>query len=165
MGLIKKSKNVTTAERDLVKRLTKKCIKEIIKAKWEITGPNSKRLTMADVWDKLYLKIKCKGQRSYGGKNYVCIDISEFRKGHTFFTEYARIKSDPIIGAMEFETSEDALLALIAHEVAHMIHYNYFIYTPWLRGGDNTPHGQSWQKIYRILRRELVNTNKARLAA
>ena len=66
MGLIKKSKNVTTAERDLVKRLTKKCIKEIVKAKWEITGPNSKRLTMADVWDKLYLKIKCKGQRSYG---------------------------------------------------------------------------------------------------
>ena len=55
MGLIKKSKNVTTAERDLVKRLTKKCIKEIVKAKWEITGPNAKRLTMADVWDKLYL--------------------------------------------------------------------------------------------------------------
>ena len=165
MGLIKKSKNVTTAERDLVKRLTKKCIKEIVKAKWEITGPNSKRLTMADVWDKLYLKIKCKGQRSYGGKNYVCIDVAQFRKGNTFVDEYARIKNDPVIGAMEFETAEDALMALVAHEVAHLIHFNYFIYTRWLRDIDNTPHGQGWQKIYRILRRELVNTNKARLAA
>ena len=53
----------------------------------------------------------------------------------------------------------------VAHEVAHMIHYNYWDTTRWLRNGDNTPHGQNWQKIYRILRRELVNTNKARLAA
>lgn len=165
MGLIKKSKNVTTAERDLVKRLTKKCIKEIVKAKWEITGPNSKRLTMADVWDKLYLKIKCKGQRSYGGKNYVCIDVARFRKGDTFVHEYARIKNDPVIGEMEFATPEDALMLTVAHEVAHMIHYNYWDTTRWLRNGDNTPHGQNWQKIYRILRRELVNTNKARLAA
>ncbi len=38
MGIIRKSKNVTTAERDLVKRLTRQCLKEIVKSKWEITG-------------------------------------------------------------------------------------------------------------------------------
>tara|TARA_B100000427_G_C15443448_1_gene566209 strand:+ start:283 stop:777 length:495 start_codon:yes stop_codon:yes gene_type:complete len=162
---ITKCKNVTTAERDLVKRLTKKCIKEIVKAKWEITGPNSKRLTMADVWDKLYLKIKCKGQRSYGGKNYVCIDVAQFRKGNTFVDEYARIKNDPVIGAMEFATPEDALMLTVAHEVAHMIHFNYWDTTRWLRNGDQSTHGKNWQKIYRILRRELVNKNIARLVA
>lgn len=154
---ITKCKNVTTAERDLVKRLTKKCIKEIVKVKWEILGPSSKRLTMADVWDKLYLKIKCKGQRSYGGKNYVCIDVAQFRKGNTFVDEYARIKNDPVIGAMEFATPEDALMLTVAHEVAHMIHFNYWDTTRWLRNGDQSTHGKNWQKIYRILRRELVN--------
>ncbi len=59
MGLIYKSKNVTTTERDLVKRLTKQCLKEIVKSKWEIVGPRSEKLTVAKVWDKLYLKIKC----------------------------------------------------------------------------------------------------------
>lgn len=165
MGIIRKSKNVTTTERDLVKRLTRQCLKEIVKSKWEITGPNSEKLTVSKVWDKLYLKVKCRGQSSYGGKNYMCIDVARFRKGNTFAHEYPRIKNDPVIGECTFETPEDALMLTVAHEVAHLIHYNYFIYTRWLREGDNTPHGKNWQKIYRILRRELVNKNVARIAA
>ncbi len=165
MGIIRKSKNVTTAERDLVKRLTRQCLKEIVKSKWEITGPNSEKLTLSKVWDKLYLNIKCRGQRSYGGKNYMCIDVARFRKGNTFAHEYPQIKNDPIIGECTFETPEEALMLTVAHEVAHLIHYNYFIYTRWLREGDNTPHGKNWQRIYRILRRELVNKNIARIAA
>tara|TARA_R110002012_G_scaffold5531_2_gene25035 strand:+ start:6560 stop:7075 length:516 start_codon:yes stop_codon:yes gene_type:complete len=162
MGLIYKSKNVTIAERDLVKRLTKQCLKEIVKSKWEITGPRSEKLTVAKVWDKLYLKIKCRSQSSYGGKNYMCIDVGQYRKGRTFQHEYARIKNDPIIGEGTFATPEDALMLIVAHEVAHLIHYNYFIHTRWLRDGDNTPHGKGWQKIYRILRREIVNKNMVR---
>ena len=165
MGIIRKSKNVTTAERDLVKRLTRQCLKEIVKSKWEITGPNSEKLTVSKVWDKLYLKVKCRGQSSYGGKNYLCIDVGQYRKGNTFQHEYARIKNDPVIGECAFETPEDALMLTVAHEVAHLIHYNYSIYTRWLRDGDNTPHGKNWQRIYRILRRELVNKNIARIAA
>ena len=165
MGIIRKSKNVTTAERDLVKRLTRQCLKEIVKSKWEITGPNSEKLTVSKVWDKLYLKVKCRGQSSYGGKNYMCIDVGQYRKGNTFQHEYARIKNDPVIGECAFESPEEALMLIVAHEVAHLIHYNYFIYTRWLREGDNTPHGKNWQKIYRILRRELVNKNVARIAA
>lgn len=165
MASVYKSKNVTPAERDLVKRLTKQCLKEIVKSKWEITGPNSKRLTVAEVWRKLFLKVKCRGQSSYGGQNYMCIDMSGYRKGRTFCHEYARIKNDPIIGECTFDTPEDALMLIVAHEVAHLIHYNYFTYTRWLRKGDNTPHGNNWQKIYRILRREVVNKNLARLVA
>ena len=165
MGIIRKSKNVTIAARDLVKRLTRQCLKEIVKSKWEITGPNSEKLTLSKVWDKLYLKVKCRGQSSYGGKNYMCIDVARFRKGNTFAHEYPRIKNDPVIGECTFETPEEALMLTVAHEVAHLIHYNYFIHTRWLRQGDNTPHGKNWQRIYRILRRELVNKNIARIAA
>ena len=81
MGIIRKSKNVTTAERDLVKRLTRQCLKEIVKSKWEITGPNSEKLTVSKVWDKLYLKVKCRGQSSSGGKNYMCIDVKSISQG------------------------------------------------------------------------------------
>lgn len=158
-GTTRKSKNVTIAERDLVKRLTRECLKEIVKSKWEITGPNSEKLTVSKVWDRLTFKVKCRGQASYGGENYICIDVSRFRKGDTFVHEYARIKNDPIIGEGTFTTPENALMLIVAHEVAHLIHDNYFKYTRWLRNGDNTPHGKNWQKIYRILRREVVNKN------
>ena len=96
----------------------------------------------------------------------MCIDVSQYRKGRTFQHEYARIKNDPIIGEGTFATPEDALMLIVAHEVAHLIHYTT---TSSIHGGcvtgDNTPHGKNWQKIYRILRRELVNKNVARIAA
>jgi len=154
---ITKGKNVTVAERDLVKRLIRECLKEIVKSKWEINGLTYKRLTVADVCKKVHFRVKCKGQRSFAWKSNISIDVSRYRRGELFENEYDRIKNDPIIGEGTFATPEQALMVIVAHEVAHLIHLNYWNTTRWLRNGDQSTHGKNWQKIYRILRRELVN--------
>lgn len=71
-----------------------------------------------------------------------------------FHVEYARIIDDPDIGSFVSDDWRDHVKAVIAHELAHAIAY-------WnkreIKGRDIKPHGSEWRKIYRHLRKELVN--------
>lgn len=78
--------------------------------------------------------------------------------------EYARINNDPVIGYINSWSSEVHLACTVAHELAHVFQYliRAKIYkkaatTKFEREYHRPGHGENWQSIYRLLRREYVN--------
>jgi predicted SprT family Zn-dependent metalloprotease len=152
---IEKRQAVKAAEAKLVEKLTKRCLREITKKKWELGELPVSYTRAQERMEKII--VNCSGKGSYGCARYISIDVSHYRAGNLYFTEYATVRDDPTIGARLFSTPEGALAALVAHEVAHHVQYRYGPVTRWLKKKYRKPHGEGWQAIYRILRREVVN--------
>lgn len=85
---------------------------------------------------------------------------------HTTFSEYKRFADDPVIGTFEGKNWEMALACLIAHEIGHCVQYTVKDETvldelgPRKRG-----HGDFWQNIYAILRKEFINQHNIPVAS
>lgn len=154
---VTKAKNVTIQERDLVVKLVKLCFKEIVKKEHEFELYGKR---VSGLMNNLFIEVKCKGQRSYGGLHRISIDISKWRKGNTYHLEYKAYSNDSVIGSREFNSPETALLGIVAHEVAHHIQFQYANQTRWLKKAGRA-HGDEFKAIYHILRSRVVNCYEA----
>jgi hypothetical protein len=142
-----RGKNVTPAEHKLVVKYANQCMRELKKAKYEL--PEFDGLAR--------VRTKHSGQRSYGNRSGIVIDISGYRNDRVVHREYASYERDSLIG--EFTGSvEHCLLALIAHEVAHHVQHRYAddMRDDWSKQM-RVLHGEGFKKLYRWLRVALVN--------
>lgn len=96
---------------------------------------------------------------SRAGASVIKIGLAGYRSGRKHFSEYSAFHKDPVIGSATFFTKEDALKALVAHEVSHHIQYRYGPNTSWLKNNYKKPHGEGFRTIYAILRGALCNQN------
>jgi hypothetical protein len=156
---ITKGSNVSTDTKNLVAKLTKQCLREMSKKKYEIiyrTYHNCPNVTYKQMLEDINIYVKKRGQRSNGGKYQITIDVSKYEKGNTTCYEYDAYKDDPTIGQFTADP-ETCLLGTVAHEVAHFIQYTYGPATRYLKNTYKKPHGEGFKYIYRQLRREIVN--------
>ena len=154
-----KGPNVTTAERDLVIKWTKRCLRELAKKEHELVDFHPRPQTVASLQKTLMVNIKARNQRSNGGRNQITIDVrdAEIRGKRERFGEYKAYASDPVIGDITIFDQEQGIAVIVAHEVAHHVQYRYGPYTRWLKKSYRKPHGRGFQDIYRILRSRVVN--------
>jgi len=146
-----KAENVTTAEKNLVIKYTKMCLREMAKKEHEL-GKSYQELL-----NSIAVNVKHRGQRSYGGSWGICIDVLYLRRKRIRLNEYTAYYKDPVIGSVDDITPELVLLGVVAHEVAHHIQHRCGPYTRWLKKIYRKPHGEGFQAIYRILRSRVVN--------
>ena len=160
-----KSKNVTTAEKNLVVRYTKLCLREKAKKKYELRSRYGE-VTLAELQSQCHVSVKFKGQTSYGWYEGISIDVYPLRRNLTSFVEYRAFDKDKIIGGSEAcglsPTPEDGVLLIVAHEVAHFVQLYCGPHTRWLKDKYRKPHGHGFQAIYRGLRAEVVNPRIAK---
>lgn len=79
--------------------------------------------------------------------------------GEWLFVEYSHIHNDSVIGGFISDDPRDHTRALVAHELAHAVHW-WHIQTGY--ESERTSHGKAWQAIYRELRVEWVNPLRAK---
>lgn len=117
---------------------------------------------------KMIVRYSDRYRKSWGGvkhgKPYISLVVSPYIncRSHQHFNEYAHIKNDAEIG--EFWGSWRKVIgALIAHELAHCVEYmNKLLYTKSAALSNETGfgnHGAVWQKIYRDLRGNFINSH------
>ena len=154
-----KGPNVTTAERDLVIKWTKRCLRELAKKEHELVDFHLRPQTAASLQATLMINIKARNQRSNGSRNQITIDVRDAycRGRHGKFGEYKAYASDPVIGDIAISDQEPGIAIIGAHESAHHVQYRYGPYTRWLKRSYRKPHGHGFQDIYRILRSRVVN--------
>lgn len=152
---ITKNKNVDKETADLVVKLTKLCLKEISKKKYEITS-SSKPVTYKELLDACNIKITNNWSTPYGGKRGIKIDVFAYTQGDTYCNEYKAYRKSPVIGGY-YANPEIVLLGIIAHEVSHFIQHAYGPTTRTLKKTYKKPHGEGFKMIYRYLRQALVN--------
>lgn len=158
---IAKAKNVSVAERNLVAKWVKKCLRELAKKDYEIADRfvDAKPIKYADMIGNIKVYCKGSGQVSNGGCYKINIDIKmadrEAKIGK--FHEYKAFENDPVIGAFKTDDVEAVIAATVAHEVAHHVQYRYGPCTRWLKKSYKKPHGDGFKDIYRILRARVVN--------
>ena len=154
-----KGPNVTTAERDLVIKWTKRCLRELAKKEHELVDFHLRPQTAASLQATLMVNVKARNQRSNGGRNQITIDVRDayWRGRNGKFGEYKAYASDPVIGDIAISDQEQGIAIIVAHEVAHHIQRRYGPYTRWLKKTCAKPHGRGFQDIYRILRSKVVN--------
>ena len=154
----KRGANVTPDEHKLVVKFAKQCLREICKKQYELEYRDGEPVVYAEALKRLKVKTKHSGQRSYGFSDLISIDMGEYRRCLTSFTEYKSFADDPVIGTIRNCDDRELLLkCLVAHEVAHHIQFKYGLYTRYLRNNFHKPHGDGFKTIYRELRRTLVN--------
>ena len=156
---VHKGPNVTTAERDLVVKWTKRCLRELAKKEHELVDFHLRPQTVASLQRSLMVNVKARNQRSNGGRNQITIDVrdAQIRGKRERFGEYKAYASDPVIGDIAISDQEQGIAIIVAHEVAHHVQYRYGPYTRWLKKSYRKPHGHGFQDIYRILRSRVVN--------
>ena len=156
---IAKGKNITADERKVVEKWTKRCLREMSKREHEITNFRGKQVVLKDLQAGLSVYVKGRGQCSNGGRDQITIDVRscDSRTTRGRYNEYKALADDPTIGSIDVATQEQCIAVVVAHEVAHHIQYRYGPHTRWLSKSYRKPHGQGFQDIYRILRRNVVN--------
>lgn len=159
---IRKSKNVTKEEAQLVKKFVLLCLKEIGRREHEIKmrdkkAPYTLRKATLKELSNMTVHVKARSQRSSGSDDSITIDIMYLRRKITKIWEYKSFAEDSVIGSVEMADPETVLLAVVAHEVAHYVQYRAGPHTYWLRRHFSKPHGQGFRQIYRILRSRIVN--------
>jgi hypothetical protein len=88
----------------------------------------------------------------------IMINTSCWQLGNKSWSEYKSFVNDPVIGRINVTDDEDILLCLVAHEVSHYVQYTFRNWFPeYLKKDYRKPHGPIFQKLYRYLRRDMVN--------
>ena len=139
-----------------VVQMVKRCLSLLKNSDYEMN------ITTKDIHqaiEKLSVVDTPKG-RSCAGTFGILINVGSWwgKQGH--FPEYASFAKDPVIGSLRSVTPDLALLALVAHEVAHYVQFRIAPNAPRakVRFSDyRKPHGNTFKHIYRHLRRDLVN--------
>lgn len=142
---------VSARERDLVVRLTKRCLRELCKKEHEL--PTS----FTEACEALTLTVKARGERSSGCRRGITIDVSAYRSGARTLLEYPAFASDRVIGSRVDAEPIAVLWGTVAHEVSHFVQYRYGPDTRWLTKTYRRAHGEGFRDIYRILRARVVN--------
>lgn len=138
-----------------------------------------KRFNLGDEWTPVVRPdFNPKRKRSWGGRRnvggqgkrmvpFMSLVLARYvgPNAETVFSEYKRFEKDPVIGTFEGANWQMALACLIAHEIAHCVQYTVHD-TDIVKGlgGHKRGHGQFWQNIYTIFRKEFVNQNQIPLA-
>ena len=153
-----KSPNVAPQDFDTVIKMTKLCLKEIAKVKYELN------FTYAQLCANLSVHVKkIRGQRSlyfeetWSSLPTISINVADYCAGVTYLNEYASYQSSPVIGTITSCSPRTALLATVAHEVAHFIQYHCGPSVYYLHWCYKKPHGKGFKTIYRYLREAVVN--------
>lgn len=105
--------------------------------------------------------------RSWGGRrnnrNFISLALNRFVYADKpiSFKEYSSFGYHPVIGDVNNVHWKKALLALIAHELAHAAQFSSVgtnvIAASNLTNKDQSGHGFVWKKIYQALRVNFVN--------
>jgi len=154
---LKGSRSIATVDKNLIKKMVRKCIRLLHKKEYELNLPKNatdialQRLSIVD---------KNVNGATYGGKNIIQINLSYWQhcKGYPHYErEYASYDADPIIGGATANSLEEALWLTVSHEVSHHIQRRYCPSIRRFRNTHSKPHGECFKAIYRYLRRDLVN--------
>lgn len=148
---VRRFAGVSARERDLVVRLTKRCLRELCKKEHEL--PTS----FTEACEALTLTVKARGERSSGCRRGITIDVSAYRSGARTLLEYPAFASDRVIGSRVDAEPIAVLWGTVAHEVSHFVQYRYGPDTRWLTKTYRRAHGEGFRDIYRILRARVVN--------
>lgn len=129
------------------------CVKELMKKKYEL---NMDQCAVSKAVESIVIH---QGKRTCGGKSIIKIGATTMQDftGFTHFNEYASYNNDPVIGRIEFNTFEELLFLVVAHEVSHHIQQRYLPKVTRFKESYRKPHGDGFKWVYRQLRRELVN--------
>ena len=151
------SRIIATADKNLIKKMVRKCIRLLHKKEYELNLPKDatdialKRLSIVD---------KNVNGATYASCNIIQINLSYWQhcKGYPHYEgEYKSYDADPIIGGVTVNSLEEALWVTVAHEVSHYIQDRYCPRIKRFKHTYSKPHGDCFKAIYRYLRRDLVN--------
>lgn len=94
-----------------------------------------------------------------GAIGWVSLALHRYAVGDGPFRlrEYAHIAKDPTIGTLESSSWRPVVRCLLAHELAHAVQRNIRKVGRHRKIDYRTAHGDGWQKVYALLRRECVN--------
>ena len=149
-----------------VQAVVKRCMKQLMKKQYELNLPKS---AIEDAIRHLRV-YKRKNGTSRAGQCIIMINTSCWQFGNQEWSEYKAFDNDPVIGRIGVTSDEDVLLCLVAHEISHYVQYTFRNWFPaYLKKDYHKPHGPTFQKLYRYLRRDMVNpmieSKKERVAA
>lgn len=146
--------SIPAEKRKIVEEMVKLCIRHLRKKEYELNLPKSA------VEDAIFdLRVyKRKNGLSSAGFREININVLNWQFHNKAWDEYSAYNNDPVIGRIPVSDNRDILLCLIAHEVSHYVQYTFRNWFPeYLKKDYAKPHGKTFQKIYRYLRRDLVN--------
>lgn len=86
--------------------------------------------------------------------------LERAKNNEWMFIEYSHIHKDHDIGSFISDNPLDHVRAVVAHEIAHAIHWWHINECGHKR---TRPHGGDWRFLYRALRREWVNPLRSKL--
>ena len=154
---LKGSRSIATVDKNLIKKMVRKCIRLLNKKEYELDLPKD----ATDIaLHRLSIVDKNVNGATYGGRNIIQINLSYWQhcKGYPHYErEYASYDADPTIGGVTVNSLEEALWLTVAHEVSHHIQRRYCPNIRRFRNTHSKPHGDCFKAIYRYLRRDLVN--------
>lgn len=136
--------NIIKERQQYVTKITKQCIRELNKKKYEFSFKlHAPRILFTN------------GKRSwYYHDGSIKISIRDGVHGF----EYKRYHNDPIIGDIVNGSQEKLIAMHVAHEVAHYVHHMARLYNDKrITALDNSSHGYAFRMIYRYLRETIVN--------
>ena len=140
-----------------VEGMVKLCIRLLKKKEYEMEMDSN---SISFAIDRLIV-IDDATKRSCANAGVILINVGAWWRKKGIHPEYKRFEKDPVIGTLRGIDPDHALMALVAHEVAHHVQFKYAPkvnrscknrFVDWQK-----PHGDTFQTIYRHLRRDLVN--------
>lgn len=151
------------AER-IVHETVRHCCRVARRKEFELGLPSDWKPTVKISWSENRSRSRGgKGSRGlYGGHGGISIvlahKVPKNGLGGGTFREYSHIEKEPVIGAFTTLDWRNTVRAVVAHEVAHAIQHWLRWYGKGNRRSDyDTPHGAGWQRLYALLRHEVVN--------
>jgi hypothetical protein len=160
-------KQDTSYNEEVTKQMVADCMNCLSNPLYEL-GITSRNAAVAHALDSVKIYHNKKNHGGLGGSDTIQINLAKVNRNDKF-PEYAAYEKDPVIGAVPETDHWDYLFLLVAHEVTHHVQYKYCVTNLWGRQGTqfagvrNRSHGEIFQKIYRYLRRDLVNRQLGKL--
>lgn len=142
-----------------VEKMIRRIIRHLRKKEYELNLPKN----AADIACEALYTIDEPFARSCASARLIMINVGGVNIPRGYFNEYKRYAKDPVIGSISKADPDLILMALVAHEISHHIQFRYAPavhrnsvgnrrFVDWLK-----PHGQTFQDIYRMIRRDLLN--------
>jgi len=140
---------------ELIETMVRMCVNHLMHKDYDLFLPDNAIDRAVGV---LHVRHDERGTPSRAGRNVIRINTCYWQVGNGIHTEYPSYARDPVIGAIDVGGSFTGhMLVTVAHEVSHHIQYAHYHRSPWLKHIYRKPHGDGFKRLYRHLRRDLVN--------